>query len=137
MVEWMLLENDVFVYLNLSFGHFFYTFSCSNCNWLLFVSKRLRKCTFKTRVAIAASMRYWQGFEKDQLWLIFIPSHFLSSEFRRKTFSTSCLLLPFISIKWNYLFPEKCLNENWMQMTLNWMKIFYTLTPPRPIAHIN
>lgn len=111
----------------------FYIFSCANCTWLPFVWKWVWKCTLKTKAVIVASMRDWQGFEKDQLWLIFIPSHFLSSEFRRKTFSASCLLLPCVSTKWNYLFPEKRLNENteykWLWTGQKFFMFFFLLDP--------
>lgn len=51
-----------------------------------FVSKRVRKYTFKGRDAIAASIHYWQGFEKDQLYLIFIFLIFYYQNLEEKYF---------------------------------------------------
>lgn len=93
------------------FEHSFHSFSFVNC-FICF--KRVRKSTFKGRAATAASMHYWQGFEKDQLCLIFIPSHFFTIRVQKKIFQLlACWSLVYL------LSPTICSQKFVWMRTLN------------------
>lgn len=114
------------------FEHSFRSFSFVNC-FICF--KGVRKSTFKGRAATAASMRYCRDLKKDQLCLIFTFPFFYHQSLEKIFQLLDCCCLLYLLNP--TIFPRKMSGwEHWAQLSLNWMKILYGLTPLRPIPQM-